>query len=200
MKIKNIIIFCIILSSLVFATQIACDDETDITDIPCTAITPPIPGDFSCNNYTYNVTFVSSGELAQSGNLTAVGDGTWKFDFNQGKGKYNIFLCENSTTYATITVDEFDDTSNLEEWGLLLVIFFIWTIFIAGLYLEKRQYENAYLIKFICAFLMIFLGVYLTNNGLMDLDKNIVNIVAYLHFGVGGYFVVKEGWEQYKTM
>jgi len=185
--IKKIILLIILVVLLVPITlAYYCEDETDIDNIPCEVISPVL----TCTDYDYNVTASATGELKQSGNLTAVGDGTYKFTFDQTYGEYTILLC-NSSTWGTIVVGDFEVTY---EYALYLIAILALVILIVGFY--KADYN----IVAFSGVVMLILGVYIAINGLDTFDNYLTNAFAFIYIGIGSYVMMRGGYEIYKEM
>jgi len=185
---KKVIItgfWILILLSLAIAYN--CQDETDIDRIPCYIITPVI----TCGDYNYNVTKSSSGTLAQEGNLTASSDGTYYFSFDQGRGDYTIYLCENSSKYGFITVGSFDTNY---EYYIYLIVFICWILLIVGFYLGDYTFTA------IGGILSLVIGVYILINGLDGYANLVTEGFSIIHICLGAYVMIRGGYEIYKTM
>ena len=182
----------IILLGIVFLFMVSlaygyiCQDETDVRHIPCDAVSPMI----TCADYTYNITSTAAGGLIEQGNLSAVGDGTYKFQFDQTYGTYNIFLCENSTIYGSITVGDFETDY---EFAIYLFVLIVWVVLIFGFYKED------YNIICFAGIMMLTLGTYITINGLDIFNNYLSNAFGFIHIGIGGYVMIRGGYEIYKT-
>lgn len=116
MKKILIIGICILLLPIVIGS--ICQDEQPIGDIPCSVVTPYING--NCGVYNYTVTNVNTSTVVDFGNMSAVGDGTYNFTFNQTEmgNDYSLFICDNSTASITITSNQ----DSLWEFGLIFLL------------------------------------------------------------------------------
>lgn len=178
----------LILVSFVYAY--ICQDETDVSDIPCDIITPVM----TCGNYTYNVTYTATGAVVQEGNLTAVSDGTYKFVFTQTYGNYNVFVCENSSIWGSINIGDYADETRYEYWGVVFLLIFCWVGFVVGLTF------NNYPLSAIFSFLLMILGVYIMTAGLLSIENWVTDAFAIIQICIGGYVLIVWTWEEYKDL
>lgn len=183
---KKIIYLLVFLLMIGMVNAYICQDETDVRHIPCDVVSPII----DCEYYTYNITSSANGGLIEDGNLTAVGDGTYKFSFDQTYGTYNIFLCENSTIYGSITVGDFETDY---EFAIYLFVLIAWVILIFGFYKED------YNIICFAGIVMLVIGTYITINGLDTFNDYLSNAFGFIHIGIGAYVMIRGGYEIYKT-
>jgi len=180
MKYKTLIGMCILLCiGLVIATE--CQDETDVSDIPCTMITPIL---IDCVNYTYNVTEVATGLLKQNGSLVDIGDGTYKFEFTPSRGIYNVFVCENNTYSGSITVGDYATEVNVEDWGILFILILTWVVLFVGLIFNEDFFT------LISSLLLIIIGIYILNNGFFEMEGFIVQWFPVIQTLIGLFILI----------
>ena len=117
MKYKILITLTILLI-LPMIISYACQDETDIGNIPCEVITPVI-GFSGCCNAT--IIDLNNTTINQTINITgnALGDGTYNFSFNiTNISSYSIVLCDNSS--STMNVGHFESGRNILSFFLII--------------------------------------------------------------------------------
>lgn len=118
MKYKKLLIILTTLFILPTIFAYACQDETDLGNIPCEVITPVISFSGDCNA---TIIDLNNTAINQTINITdnALGDGTYNFSFNlTNLSSYSIVLCENSS--STINVGYFESGRNILSFFLII--------------------------------------------------------------------------------
>ena len=184
--------FFFLVFTLLFVSA-ACEDETDVEDIPCEAITPILTFSGDCNA---TILDLSSYDINYTINITPVGDGTYNFTFNYTNiSSYGITLdCGNYS--ATINVDHFDEDYN-DKW----LYFYGFTLGL-GILLFVLGYKNEnYILTLLSGFLFMAFSITFISQGYPTIDTSSMNIsIILLSLAVGLYLtgnssigLIKEG-------
>ncbi len=152
-----------------------CQDNTYENEIPCYEITPVL----NCSEYIYNITNLTDGNnslLIENGNLSAIGDGTYTYNFSYGVGEYGVILCDG-------TSGKFDVLPQTQYLFLALII--ISFILIAmSLFVENNIFG-------IFAGVLIFIGgFYFYFNNPVITNSFLDNAIQFILWAIGGYLII----------
>lgn len=75
---------------------------------------------------------------------------------------------------------------------IYMVILVGWILVMAGFFVKDYTFVA------IAGFLLMTIGVFITINGLTNIDNIATQALALVHIGVGAYVLIRGGYEVYK--
>lgn len=176
---KKLLLFIIVALVLLLPLTSAyvCKDVTEIQNLPCEVITPII----NCSNYIYNLTNLTNGNnslLITDGELSAIGDGTYNFSFNQTYGSYSIVLCNSNSA----TIDVIPEIEQTTWYGVLFMILIAIPILLFILSLKTGDLTFRTMSGFL--FIIYGVGIYTTGYPILE-DSFLQSILPLVLLGLG---------------
>lgn len=139
------------------ATAYECQDNMEYWNSPCEVVTPVFNISAGCNASILNI---NDSTMNQSVGLTAVGDGTNNFTFNNTAiGTYSITVsCNNYSATVNINMGTEEEEPGFNLWLVMFIIFFLLVI--------TGSYRKSYILTFISGCLPLLMGVYIFKEGI----------------------------------
>jgi len=163
--------------------SICSSSQIDILEIPCCVITPVV----NCSTEV-NITDILNA-TSHMVNMTANGDGTYTFTFNETVGQYNAKLCDNSTM-STVEVGYFD--KSLSAWYWLYASLFAGSLVL--FFLSKKMEDPVF--SFMSGTIFLIIGIsYLLFGFPMFASLFISEIVSIISIGLGLYILLTSYFE-----
>jgi hypothetical protein len=143
----------------------------------CRMLTPTL----SCTG-DYNYTcFMKNGTTAQQGNLTALADSIYYFNFTQTtETGYICELCDGST--REISVERNNNT-------MLIFLLFAWIIYALVLWLNDRW------LKYMAGAFFLVIGMFALTYGIGNLNDWFSRSIGFIHIGVGLLVILIEAFK-----
>ena len=154
---------------------INCQDITFEDQIPCNEITPVL----NCSEYTYNITNLTDGNnslIIENGNLTANGDGTYNYTFNNSVGYYGVILCDGTSGKFNV----------LPQTQYL----FIAIVLISAILLIISVMTSNNIFPIFSGILALTAGFYFFYNNPIITNSFIDSAIPFVFWGIGAYLIL----------
>ena len=160
--------------------------QIDILDVPCCVITPYL----NCST-AVNITNIRTNLTSHMVNMTANGDGTYTFIFNETIGQYNMKACNNASM-STVEVGYFD--KSLSAWGW---IYFLMFLAIPGVLYFLGRKSNDPVFTFMAGTIMLVSGILFTRFGFPSFSNTFITNSVRLTIVLLGAYLLLIAYEEW---